>query len=128
MLKNTKSFYHPYFFSSRHAEHSLRLQLFWPSYYTKYILNLPKHILNILCSYSKEPFKFCQSENFGRVSFLHFTFLAGVTYIRVTLKSLIFKVDDEIQRLWQYIFLTQINKFFRDKEIPFQVIEAVHYM
>ena len=73
LLKNTKSFYHPYFFSSRHAEHSLRLQLFWPSYYTKYILNLPKHILNILCSYSKDPFKFCQSENFAAGS--HFYIL-----------------------------------------------------
>ena len=56
------------------------------------------------------------------------TFFAGIPYIRVILKSSIFKVDKEIQMLSQYIFLTQINKFFREKEVPFQVIEAVHYM
>ena len=49
-------------------------------------------------------------------------------YIRVILKSLIFKGDKEIERLSQYIFLTQINKFFRETEVPFQVIEMVHYM
>ena len=46
----------------------------------------------------------------------------------VILKSLIFKADKETQRLSQYIFLTQMNKFFREKEVPFQTIEVFCYM
>ena len=49
-------------------------------------------------------------------------------YIRVILESLIFEVDTEIHRLSQDIFLTQLNHFFREKEVPLQVIEAIHYM
>ena len=54
-------------------------------------------------------------------------FFAGIPYIRVILKSSIFQVDKEIKMLSQYIFLTQINQFFREKEVPFQVIEARRY-
>ena len=45
-------------------QNTLHTQFFWSFYNTKYILNLTQYILNILCSYSKAPFKFCQSENF----------------------------------------------------------------
>ena len=70
------------------------------------------------CFYSKAPLKFCQSKKIcGRLSFLHFTFFAWIQYIKTILKSLILQVDKEIQRLSQYIFLTQIT--FQGKRSTF---------
>ena len=134
MLKKHYIILSSLFFSSRHVEHSLRTQFFWPSYNTRYIskyiyIYIYIYILNIFCSYSKALFKFCQSQNFVASShFYILLFFAGISYIRIILKSSIFQFDKEIKMLSQYIFLTQINKFFREKEAPFQVIEAVHYM
>ena len=103
------------FFSSLHVEHFLHTQFSWSSYNTKYILNLPPPHLS---SYLKAPLKFCQSKQFVGGSHFYIYLQEFYIYIMVILESLIFEVDKEIHRLSQDIFLTQLNHFFREKEVP----------